>query len=288
MPLHERFPNSARGFSLCSVKTYLVPLSVAIVAFAPVSALAQSPAAADVLFAEDFDTTPVGEIPKGFTKTGAAGVAEDFAHSGKHSLRIEPATRGGRLITLPPPAAAAVGGEHWGRFYLRVKLPAPAPIVPEGKATAIIHSTLVSGKATSPLANDPIEVRMAGTITTMTSGFKWLYNVQPKQRKEFGATSKTTSQYSDHWTLVEWHADHATQTYEFFVDGQEVGDIGIHKGAGKFEGAEIPATFDSLSFGWTNYQPASGEGFTAWIDDLVLSKKRVGGGSVPGVAGIRK
>jgi hypothetical protein len=270
------------------VKNSFLPLTLTILSLAAAASLAQSPTPADIFLSEDFDTTPLGQIPKGFTRQGAVGVAEDAAHSGKRSLRIEPATKGGRFITLASPAAAAVGGEHWGRFYLKVKLPAPTPIVPEGKTSGIIHSTLVSGKATSPLANDPIEVRMAGTITMMTSGFKWLYNVQPKARKEFGVTSKAKSEYTDQWTLVEWHVANATQTYQFFVNGQEVTDIGIHKGAGQFEGAEIPAAFASLSFGWTNYQPASGEGFTAWIDDLVLSKKRVGGGPVPTTAGVRK
>jgi hypothetical protein len=273
------------------VKTPLLPLSLAFLVLASAQGLAQSPAPApgDIYLSEDFESTPVGQIPKGFTKTGAVGVAEDAAHGGKHSLRMEPATKGGRLITLPAPAAAALGGAHWGRLYIRVKLPAPAPIVPEGKTSAIIHSTLVSGNATSPLANDHIEVRMAGTITTMNAGFKWLYNVQPRGgRNEFATTSKMAAQYTDQWTLVEWCVDGATQTYQFFVNGQEVPDIAMHKGAGKFEGAEIPTSFDSLSFGWTNYQPAAGEGFTTWIDDLVLAKKRIGGGPVPETVGVRK
>jgi hypothetical protein len=258
------------------VKIPFLSVSITLLILASPSLFAES-APTDLILSEDFESTPVGEIPKGFTKTGALGVAEDAAHSGRRSLRIEPAAKGARMITLTGAKLAALGGTHWGRLYYKVKLPTPLPVVPEGKTTAGIHTTLVSGKATSPLANDLIDVRLMGTSTNMTGAFKYLYNVQPpKPRKEFGPSAKTLSQYSDQWTLAEWFVDHDTQTYQFFINGQEITDIALHKGAGQFEGAEIPAAFDNLSFGWNNYQPATGEGFTVWIDDLALGKKRLG------------
>src|SRR5665213_2026788 len=107
------------------------------------------------ILSEDFESTPVGAIPAGFTKTGAIGVEEGVAHSGKHALKIEPAVRGGRFISLAPDKVAALGGEHWGRLYYKVKTPAR---LPTGK---LIHATLVDGQAISPLANDQIDVRLA-------------------------------------------------------------------------------------------------------------------------------
>jgi hypothetical protein len=282
------FKGSGRTAITPPVNTKFLPLSLTVLILASARVFAQAPAPADILLSEDFESTPVGQIPKGFTKSGAVAVTEDSAHGGKHSLKMDPATKGARVITLGADAAKAVGGEHWGRLYYKVKTPSPIPVPPEGKTTGGIHTTIVSGKATSPLANDPIEVRLAGTSTNMTGAFKYLYNVQTKMRGEFGASAKTPSQYSDQWTLIEWHADNATQTYQFFVNGQEIPEIGFNKGAGKFEKAEVPASFDSMSFGWLNYQPASGEGFTAWIDDLVLAKKRIGGGPVPETMGVRK
>jgi hypothetical protein len=68
----------------------------------------------------------------------------------------------------------------------------------------------------------------------------------------------------------------ADQSYHFYVNGEEQKDITVENGAGNFTNAEIPAAFKDLSFGWTNYQPATGEGFTAWIDDLALAKERIG------------
>jgi hypothetical protein len=267
------------------MKLPLLCFSSAVLVFASSPAFAQA-ASPDIVVADDFESTAVGQIPKGFTKTGAIGVADDVAHSGKHSLKVEPAAKGGRFISLSPEKVAALGGEHWGRLYYKVKTPTPLPVVPEGKTSASIHTTLVAGKCTSPLANDPIEVRLVGLSVNGTGAFKYLYNVQPKQRKEFGVGAKTTNPFNDEWTLLEWHADTATQTYQFFVNGQEVTDIALHKGARQFEGAEIPAKFDTYSIGWTNYQAATDPGFTVWIDDIALGKKRLG--PVAGAAAARK
>ena len=224
-----------------------------------------------VIVSEDFESVAVGAIPAGFTKTGELGVAEDVAHSGKRSLKIEPAVRGGRFISLSPDKVAALGGEHWGRMYYKVKIPAP---LPTGK---LIHVTFVDGKAVSPLAGDVVDVRTAGLLYTPDGDFKYMYNVQPpKPRPEFGPKSATTQKFTDAWTLMEWHVDNATQTYQFFLNGKEVADIGQHKGAGNYEGIEIPAAFQTFSIGFTNYQPASGEGFTVWIDDIAVGKTRLG------------
>ena len=104
-------------------------LTVASVCFAA-AAFAEAP---KLIISEDFENVPVGETPKGFVKKGALGVVDDVSHSGKKSLRIEPATKGGRTLTKTGPELAALGGQFWGRFYFKVKLPSPLPLVPEGK-----------------------------------------------------------------------------------------------------------------------------------------------------------
>ena len=111
-----------------------------------------------------------------------------------------------------------------------------------------------------------------------------MYNVQPPNgRKEFGPQSTTTMQkFDDNWNLLEWHVDYATQTYQFFVNGKEITDITQHKGAGNYDGIEIPAAFQTMSIGFTNYQAATGEGFTVYIDDIAVGKQRLG--AVPGAA----
>lgn len=145
---------------------------------------------------------------------------------------------------------------------------------------------MVEGTAESPLDKQPIQVRVLGTLVNSRGTFDYLYNVQPlKGRKEFATSSPSVYHYSDDWTLAEWYVDYATQTYRFFVDGQELSGIGFHKGEGNFAGAEIPPVFTSMAFGWCNYQPVASGGFVAWIDDIVLSKDRIGGQTALSAAG---
>lgn len=228
-----------------------------------------------LLVYEDFERVAPGRIPRGYQKTGALAVAQDAAHSGRRSLRIEAAVNGPRRITLRGPAVTALGGRHWGRLYFRVQMPAP-----ESQGGGVIHSTLVAGAAQSPLAKDPIEVRLLDTVMGSKGTFQYIYNVQPRRRPEFGKGGGYRHRYTDDWTLAEWHVDHATQTYRLFINGQEVKDVAFKKGAGRFAGAEIPEVFESLSFGWNNYQPA-GKGFVAWIDDIALAKERIGSLGIP-------
>jgi hypothetical protein len=234
---------------------------------------------APLLVSEDFESTAVGQIPSAFTKTGMVAVVDDVSHSGKHSLRLDAVPHGARRITLKGDVLKALAGEHWGRLYFKVQLPTP---VPDGATpkTKVIHSTIVAGSAQSPLAKDPIEVRVLDTIEKPDGSQSYIYNVQPKSRPEFARGSPSKYRYSDEWTLAEWHVDSATQTYRAFINGEEVKGASFSNGAGNFEKSEIPEVFESLSFGWWSYQ-AAGPGFVAWIDDIALSKERIGDRGLP-------
>jgi hypothetical protein len=225
----------------------------------------------------DFEKTRSGEIPRGFTKEGHVEVTDETAHTGKKCLLIHPAENGARRIVKTGDEIAKLGDQHWGRLYLKVKLPAPAPVpvVPAGQNFAVIHSTIVEGRATSPLHKDSIWVRLFDTCTGPGGTLQYLYNVQPSKRGEFGKGSGYDYKFSDEWTLVEWHVDHAKQTYRLYIDGKEIEGATVENGKGKFENSEIPAVFESMAFGWNNYQSA-GVGFTAWIDDIALGKERIG------------
>src|SRR5258708_2325529 len=225
---------------------------------------------------EDFEGTSPGSVPKGFQKDGKVGVAADAAHSGRQALRIEAAATGARRITISSKdIMAQLGGQHWGRLYFKVQQPSPQP------DNGVIHSTLVAGSAKSPLpAKDPIEVRVLDTVMNNKGEYQYIYNVQPQKRGEFGKGGGYKSKFTDEWTLAEWSVDHATQTYRLFINEKEVTDVAFSKGAGNYDGAEIPDVFESLSFGWNNYQNA-GKGFVAWIDDIALAKDRIGSRRVP-------
>jgi hypothetical protein len=223
------------------------------------------------VMAENFENVAVGEIPAGFTRTGNIAVQEGVAHSGTKALRIEPQVRGGRFISLDPAKVAELGGEHWGRMYFKIKTPTP---LPTGK---LIHITLVDGKAESPAVHDLVDVRLVTLLFYPNGDYGWFYNVQPPNgRKEFGPKSAVMHKFNDDWMLLEWHADAAHQRYQFFVDGKEVKDIGQNNGPGKFDNVELPEKFQTLSFGFTNYQPATDNGFTVWVDDIAVGKNRLG------------
>jgi hypothetical protein len=253
-------------------------LSIPAVVFFAVGVGGASPAPDDppvgkgrIFYLEDFETTMPGQVPKGCSKTGDVAVVNDVAHTGRQSLRIEAAPNGPRRIVIRGEVPAALGGQHWGRLYFKVRTPTPEP-----PAGGVIHSTIVAGAARSPLpSGDPIEVRLVDTVLGANGTHQYLYNVQPARRPEFGKGSAYRYRYTDGWTLAEWSVDYATQAYRLFIDGEEVKDVAFAQGKGRFEGAEIPVVFESFSFGWNNYQNA-GKGFVAWIDDIALAKDRLG------------
>lgn len=270
-----------------SVISILMRMLCCLLAVAAVAAeTPANPAAtlAQLLLAEGFEGAPVGGIPKGYTKDGPVRVVDDVFHSGHKSLRIDAAVKGPRRVTKSGPDIAAIGGEHWGRLYFRVDQPVPTlPDPPEGRRVSSVHITFVSGKALSPQFNDPIETRLMGTSFNGAGDVQYLYNVQTAKRGEFGASTTPRFRFGPEWTLAEWHVDSATQTYQFFLNGDELKEIAVSKGAGKFERAEIPTAFQSLSFGFINYQPTQTPGFTVWIDDVALGRTRLGPTAPPAV-----
>ncbi|HLY08327.1 MAG TPA: hypothetical protein VKW04_03370 [Planctomycetota bacterium] len=233
-----------------------------------------------LILLEDFETTAVGQVPKGYAKQGAVSVVDDVAHSGRHSLRCDAAPNGARRITLKGEILKELGGSFWGRLYFKVLTPSPDP--------EKVHSTFVSAEAKSPLHQDAMETRMLGTVLGNKGTFGYLFNVQPHaKRAEFGKSGASKNTYKNEWTLAEWCVDHETQTYRLFIDGAEMKDVSFSKGAGNLEGAELPEIYESLSFGFTNYQQA-GKGFTVWIDDIALSKDRVGTRGLPQAKSAKK
>ena len=225
------------------------------------------------LFTEDFESTEVGAIPAGFTATGKVAVADDFAFSGKKSLRVEAAPRGPRRITLHGDILTKLGGQFWGRLYYRVQTPYPLPDPAGGNP--VIHSTFVAGACLSPQFDDQIEVRMLDTVMNKAGAHQYIYNVQPRSRGEFGKGSAYLYHYTNEWTLAEWSVDYATQSYHLYINGQEIPGVALDQGAGHFTKVELPKVFTSLSFGLYNYQSA-GTGFVVWIDDIALGKERIG------------
>lgn len=223
----------------------------------------------------DFESGQDGGIPEGFTKQGNCEVVSTGAHGGQKCLQMNPQERGPRRIVLKGDMVKNLGPSHWGRLYLKVKTPTPVPTVPPGQSFAVIHSTIVEGTATSPLHNDRIWVRPVDTCTGPDGNIQWLYNVEAHPRPEFATGSPYKYRFTGNWQLIEWYLNGETQTFRLWVDGKEIPEVKLENGAGNYVKTEIPPFFESLAFGWNNYQPA-GAGFTAWLDDIAVGRSRIG------------
>jgi hypothetical protein len=222
------------------------------------------------LLCEDFESTAVGAIPSGWTKSGSPAVAEDQAARGQRSLKLPGGDKGaGRILR----SATEFGGAHFGRVFYRVSVPAPVP-----QSGSVIHSTLVAFGGTSPTGGGNTEWRTLDTVEDSNGMHQFIYNVQPSGA-EFGKGSPYNWKYDGMWHCGEWYIDAATQTYRFYIDGSEVTQITISNGAGNFGSgenrSEIPNSFSELRVGWVNYQSA-GAGFTAWVDELAIGSSRIG------------
>jgi hypothetical protein len=150
-----------------------------------------------------------------------------------------------------------------------VKLPVP---------NAFVHSTLVAFSGVGPTRGASEfrvvdTVKQSSTTPDVASRIQFLYNVQPQSSGEFGTGTSYDREFDGDWHCAEWFIDGATQTYRFYLDGQQ--QIEIANGAGHYDGTDIPSSWGELKVGWNNYQSAP-PGFTAWIDDVALDDQRVG------------
>jgi hypothetical protein len=200
------------------------------------------------------DDPPVGKAPillmEDFETTDAGKVPKGYTKQGEVSVVNDVAHSGRQSLRIE----AATNGPRrittksdalaqlGGTYWGRLYFKVQLP-APEC-SSGVIHSTIVSVVGKSPLHGDEIEYRPVDTILTTQQTFGYIYNVQPHS------------------------------------DGAEVKDIAFMKGAKNFENAEIPEKMDSITFGWWNYQ-AAGKGFVAWIDDIALSKERLGVRGIP-------
>jgi hypothetical protein len=81
------------------------------------------------------------------------------------------------------------------------------------------------------------------------------------------------------WSCAEWEFDGPTNTMRFWLNGAAVNSLTVTgTGSGCVTGAAnqtwIAPTFERLDLGWESYQQDSAR--TIWIDDVVVSKTRVG------------
>lgn len=219
----------------------------------------------DYVLCEDFESTDIGDIPEGWTRHGDESAVAVDEQRGK-ALRLGAIPEWERRIYHD---ASALGSAHWGRVYYRVELPVP---------DAFVHSTLVALSGDGPTRGRS-EYRVVDTVKQavdtpdVASRHQFLWNVQPEDSGEFGRGTEYDWFFDGEWHCAEYHIDASTQSYAFYLDGEE--ELAFENGEGNYSGTDIPDSFDTVRIGWINYQAAP-PGFVAWLDDVAFDDERIG------------
>lgn len=214
---------------------------------------------------EDFEDAAIGENPDGWELRASGvfggngmGVADDQAVSGTQSFRLQSGESGAQWLTYQGDISAFADG-HWGRMMFRMGAPVPWP------AGGVIHGDLF--EARGDWQGSTHQVRWA-VINNASMLHNWGYNVQTSNAGEFIHETGYTFPWTEDWLCIEWHHDQLAQTATLWVDGAET--LAVTAG----DDPQLP-TFDDISVGWANYQPAAPE-FIVHIDDVALHTERIG------------
>ena len=241
------------------------------------------------VFVDDFESHPAGQLPgspwkEETYKSGAVIVVDGVrAFSGKQALHVlTPAgakyRRGYLAIHLGGPLPALQSG-MFGRAM--VWLDAAPEALPGARP---VHWTLLQGEGRS--ANDRynaiyrLGLEQCGG-TQLMANFETTPPVSTDCRQQSHARLPVRR-----WSCVEWHLDIASQTLEFWLDEKPVTAVIQRATAAQAcRGNDLqgewraPPRFDSLYLGFERYADSANDQ-NLWIDDVALSKARVG---CPGV-----
>ena len=240
---------------------------------------------ARILFADDFEQAAASEFPAApwseATFNSGAVIVVDAKHSfsGTRALHIftprgAKYRRGYVAIHLKSPAPEAMSGMYGRAMVFLEEAPIALPGAPP------VHWTLLQGEGRS--ADDR---------------YNSIYRlgVEGKGGTQLMANFETTppvttdcKQVSAHalpvqrWTCVEWHMEVASHEMQFWLDGQKVVHVaGKARVANACRGNDLdgkwlaPPKFDSLYLGFERYADSANDQ-NLWLDDVVLSKTRVG------------
>ncbi len=221
--------------------------------------------AGDYLVCEGFEQAAVGGFPdqwdlrpSGVFGGQSMGVVEGQAHTGTQALRIEGGSSGAQWLTYMGDISMLADG-HWGRMFVRMGTPIPWP------GGGVIHGDLFEARGN--WNGSTHQVRWAA-IENVQMMHNWGYNVQTSNAGEFIIETGYVYTWPDAWFCMEWHHDQGAQQATLWIDSEQVLDVTAA------DDPQLP-TFDDISVGWANYQPADPQ-FVVYIDDVVLDDERVG------------
>jgi hypothetical protein len=236
------------------------------------------------LFIEDFEKHAAGRAP------GAPWKEETYKSGAVIVVDAKRAFSGQQAMHVLTPR-----GANYRRGYVAIHLAGPLPQLESG----------MYGRAMVWLDAAPQALHDQGVQWTLLQGegrsaddrYNAIYRlgIDGKPGTRLMANYETTppvttdcKQRSDRelpvrrWACVEWHMDVASQELEFWLDGARVthvtgsaADVGACKGNDLQREWRAPPRFDSLYMGFERYADSANDQ-DLWIDDVALSKSRIG------------
>jgi hypothetical protein len=238
-----------------------------------------------LLFADDFESHAAGVVPgvpwREATFNSGAVITVDAAqaHSGRQAMHIFTPRganyrRGYVAIHLQTPVPDAMPGMFGRAMVFLEEAPTAVPGAPP------VHWTLLQGEGRS--ADDRynsiyrLGVEGKGGTQLMAN-----FETTPPVTTDCKQVSQRTLPVK-RWTCVEWHMEVASNEMEFWIDGRKIVHVtGKPKAANACRGNDLhgewlaPPKFDSFYLGFERYADSANDQ-NLWIDDVALSKARVG------------
>jgi hypothetical protein len=255
----------------------------------PASASDPSAHCPEALFCDGFEDDAVGAPPAApwRNETGTSGalvsVDEKRAFSGKRAVHVSAppgaAYRRGYFAIHQSPVFPAAALEMYGRAMVWLE---SAPKPPPGQPP--VHWTFIQGEGRS--ANDKYNsLYRYGGQHQDGLGLMANFETTPPIKSDCWQHSKATLPVQK-WTCVEWHFAVASNEMQLWLDGEELADLHVkERGSGPESGCLssedlggqwlAPPAFQSLYLGFERYQHSE-KGDDLWLDDIVVSKTRVG------------
>jgi hypothetical protein len=247
---------------------------------------------ATALFCDDFESYTAGQAPTGnWTRAVSSGstAAIDTTQfrSGSKSVKFVAAAGTGsknayiRLAsTTAKPIFPVTPNVIYGRMMFRL----------EAAPTGDVHWTFLQGSGLVPGQSYHALYRYGGQHPVMNGstfvGNQLMANYETPD--SYGGTGPSTDCWkhaskvvvpAGNWSCAEWQFDGPNNTMRFWLDGVAVDSLTV-MGTGEGCGHQTAGytwtapAFDRLDLGWESYQQDTAR--TIWIDDVVVSKTKIG------------
>jgi hypothetical protein len=240
---------------------------------------------ATALFCDDFESYTAGAAPGGnWTRQVSSGstAAVDTAQfrSGTKSVKFVAATGSGSktaYIRLASTASKQIfpvtPNVIYGRMMFRL----------ESAPTTSVHWTFLQGSGLIAGQTYHALYRYGGQHPVMQGstfvGNQLMANYETPDSYSGNGPSSDCWKHANSivvpvgtWSCAEWQFDGPANTMRFWLNGAAVDSTG--SGCGTPTAQWTAPTFDRLDLGWESYQQDSAR--TIWIDDVVVSKTKVG------------